>query len=205
MSTLGPGTYKAQAIDCALATAGNGTEQIAVLFDRIDENEERTGETITWYGYFTDGAIERTVESLRYMGWTGADLMDFANGLPPTCENFVEIVVEDEKDDRTGKVRAKVKWVNQRGRGAIAVRSRMDETAAKTFSASLKKRIAGLQAAAGVTKQPAQPQRQRQPASKAAQAQGRQAAAASASRRAVENEPEGRFDDASPVDDDIPF
>lgn len=146
------GTHKARAVDAALGMTQTGKEQVAVLFELTDGSCER----ITWYGYFTDATFERTVESLRYLGWTGTDLTDFIM-LPSECVNEVEIVVDDEDDQRGNPVR-KVRWVNS-GRG-VAVRDVLDDAQARAFGARMKARVAALQAKAGAPRPAPKPQPQ---------------------------------------------
>jgi hypothetical protein len=141
------GTHKARPIDCALGMTGTGKEQVAILFELVDGSPER----ITWYGYFTDGTFERTIESLRYLGWRGTDLIEFHHGLPAGVENEVDIVVEDEAD-QNGEPKRKVKWINSGG--GVAVKSVLDDAQARAFAARMKARVAALQAAGGGAKPP---------------------------------------------------
>jgi len=136
------GTHKARAIDCALGMTGTGKEQIGVLLELSE-----TAERITWYGYFTDGTFERTIESLRYLGWSGTDLLAFRSGLPSECVNEVEIVVEDEAD-QDGKLRRKVRWIN--GSGGVAIKETLDDGQARVFAAKMRAKVAALQAKTGV-------------------------------------------------------
>lgn len=129
-----PRTYRAKAVEYGLGTTAGGKEQLAVRFEVQDP--ETPGQSFTWYAYFTDAALERTIESLRHCGWTGDDLSDLS-GIE---RNEVSIVVEDEEYE--GKVRAKVRWVN--ALGGLALKSRMEGGQAKAFAASLKDRIRGL-------------------------------------------------------------
>jgi len=144
------GTHKARAVDCVLGMTGTGKEQVGVLFEHVE-----TGERITWYGYFTDGTFERTIESLRYMGWQGTDLLDFRQGLPAGCDNEVDVVVEDETDERDGKVRRKVRWVN--GNGGVAVKETLDDAQARVFAARMKAKVAALHAKTGGPKPASKP------------------------------------------------
>lgn len=180
------GTHRARPIDAALGLTGTGKEQIGIMFEHAE-----TGERITWYGYFTDGTFERTIESLRYIGWQGTDLTDFALGLPEGVANEVDIVVEDEEDQRDGTIRRKVRWVNSGG--GVAVKDRLSEDQARSFAARMKQRIAASQAKAGV-----KPTSSRPSAARAAQQQG--AAVASAVSRGPERTIDPGIDDA-----DIPF
>ncbi len=134
------GTYRAHAIDAALGVAGTGKEQIAVLFETVAAGEE-SPHRITWYGYFTEATFDRTIESLRHLGWKGNDLSIFGLGVPEDCHNEVEIVI-DHQPDPNGNIRARVQWINSGG--GLAMKSRMDEGQARAFAAKMKARIASL-------------------------------------------------------------
>lgn len=135
-----PGTYRARARTAAMGMTGTGKEQVAVLFDLLDHQ----GQSITWYGYWTEAAIDRTVESLRNCGWRGADVSDFTG----IDANEVFIVIEHE-DDLNGVPRARVKWVN--GSGGLAMRAALDPTQVKTVAARLKGAILASDRSAGRT------------------------------------------------------
>jgi len=128
---IGPGTHVAKVKNHVLAKTSTGIEQIAVTFETDDG-------TITWYGYFTDKAIKRTIESLKILGWNPeehdhqvASLHD--TGLLVGAE--AEIVVENEEYD--GRTRAKVRWVNSIGTGE-GVREKMDPGEAEAFSTRMR-------------------------------------------------------------------
>jgi hypothetical protein len=140
------GTYRARAVESGLGKASTGTEQVAVLFELLDEN----GLRITWYGYFSDKAYEQTVKALRACGWQGADpteLDTFAtSGLG---SNEVELVIEQETAiDAQGNAkgtRAKVRWVNVPGAGGIGLKSKLAPDEAKSFAARMKAKILALE------------------------------------------------------------
>lgn len=171
------GTHRVRPIDCALGMTGTNKEQIGVMFEIVDDPAQR----ITWYGYFTEATFERTIESLRHLGWRGTDLAEFHRGLPAGVDNEVDIVVEEEADNN-GEPRAKVRWINSAGSG-VAVKTVLDDQQVRAFSARMKARVAGLQAAGGTT-----PARTPAPAAVGAAARG----------------PE-RTIDPGIDDDDIPF
>jgi len=125
-----PGKYTARATDVALGMTETGKEQIAVSFEVVDGDQ--AGEEITWYGYFTEKTAERTIESLRHMGWQGNDLAAIAVDQLP---NEVSIVVD--ADEYNGVTRMKVQWVNRAGAG-LALRTRMAPDAASSFAARMK-------------------------------------------------------------------
>ena len=126
--TLVPGTFTARAVEGALGETSNGSPQIAVELQVLDDGY--TGETITWFGYFTEKTTARTMESLRILGWKTDDL----SNLDGITENEVKIVVvEDEYD---GKTRLKVNWINRPG--GLALKSPMTPDKARGFAAQMK-------------------------------------------------------------------
>lgn len=144
------GTYRAVPVDAALGKTGTGNEQIVVMFELADQSGRRIG----WYGYFTDKTFDRTVESLRHLGWTGDNLADFTAGLPADANQEVEIVI-DHEPDQEGNDRARVRWINS-GRG-VAVKDRLDEDQARAFGAQMRGRIAAMQGRRPSPPKPAPP------------------------------------------------
>ena len=134
---IAKGTYRARALDAALGITSTGKEQIGILFELADESAQR----IMWFGYFTEQTLDRTVESLRHLGWQGDNLADFSTGLPADCTHEVEIVIDHEAD-QTGELRARVRWINS-GRG-VAVKERLDDQAARSFGARMRARVAAI-------------------------------------------------------------
>jgi hypothetical protein len=124
------GTYTAKATDSALGKASTGTEQIAVSLQIT--SGEMQGQTVVWYGYFTERATERTLESLRHLGWTSDDI----TALDGLGEKEASIVIEHEPD-QSGQPRVRVKWVNGLGSG-IAMKERLAPNEAKALAARLK-------------------------------------------------------------------
>lgn len=111
---------------------GTGTDQIAVQFQIVEGELE--GATIVWYGFFSEKAAKRTIESLRFMGWQGVDLSALTiDDLP----NEVSIEVGTEAD-LEGKPRFKVQWVNALGDGAIRLKTKMDAGQKMAFAERLK-------------------------------------------------------------------
>jgi hypothetical protein len=124
----------------ALGEASTGKEQVAVSFAVPNENGD--GEHfVAWYGYFTEGAVDRTIESLRYMGFEGDNLLELV-GLD---KNEVELVIEDEEYE--GKIHEKVQWINKPG-GAL-VKKALEGDKAKTFAALMKEKFRIADASAG--------------------------------------------------------
>jgi len=106
---------------------------MAVLFE-ITEGP-LAGQRITWYGYFTDATIERTLESLEHAGWDGESELSAPKGLgSKTCS----IVVQHEEYD--GKMRAKVAWVN--GSAGLALKQALSKEEALSFDKRMKATLA---------------------------------------------------------------
>lgn len=117
-----PGKYRARAVEGDYGVAQTGTEQVAILFELLD-----TGEQITWYGYLSDRAADRTIESLITCGVT--DLQTLA-GL-----GSEEVELDIEHDTYNGTTRARVKWVNRLGSGGVGLKNRMTDGQKASFAA----------------------------------------------------------------------
>lgn len=140
---LTPGKYRAVPVAAALGYTLKGNEQIAVMFETLDP----AGERITWYGFFTDKTTDRTLQSLRYCGWAGADLSDFCEEqLPAGFDKEVELDVQNNEWE--GKIRLQVAWVNAPGGGAV-VKSALTKEQAKAFGARMKATIVALDKESG--------------------------------------------------------
>ena len=146
---LPQGKHRARAREWAIGEAGTRTKQIGVDFDLLD----RPGESIPWYGYFTEKALASTVKALRAMGWQGADVSDLDNRGGGLDANEVTLVVEHEPEldeqgvpmqDESGApmVRARVRWVN--GQGGVAMAKALTGNDLRAFGAQLRGAILAL-------------------------------------------------------------
>lgn len=120
--------------------AGTGNVQIAIGFEIVDEGSPDNGSNITYFGSFSDAAIEFTVQALRNCGWTGDDLVELpaladSGGLAET----VSLVVAHEEYD--GKLQAKVKWVNKPGSGRVKLKDPLDEGGIRNFAMQMRGKI----------------------------------------------------------------
>ena len=123
------GTFEARPLPGAqVGETGKGSMCVGVEFELID-----TGQHISWYGYFSEKAQERTIESLRFCGWTGTDL-DNLSEIGTKEKITVQLVIEHEEWE--GTTRAKVQWVN-RG-GGLRLNKPLSGNEAKAFAASMK-------------------------------------------------------------------
>lgn len=123
MSDIEIGKHRARATTAVLGTTSTGKEQIAVEF--VFDGGPNDGRHITWYGYFSDKTLDRTLDSLRHCGWSGDDLIDLSG----IDANVVELVVETEAD-RDGNPRPKVRWVNRISGPALKNQMSTDEASA---------------------------------------------------------------------------
>lgn len=123
------GTYRARVKSADFGFTSKGTEQVQVVFDVLDPDYD--GETVMWWGYFSEKTAERTMQSLRYCGWKGDDVTD----LKGISDNEVEVVVEHNTYE--GKTNARVAWVNRIGAG-VAVKAPMPEDKRKAFAKRMK-------------------------------------------------------------------
>jgi hypothetical protein len=135
--TLTNGTWKAKPLEAALGYASTGTEQVAVAL-RLLEGPD-SGQVVTWYGYFTDKTIERTFESLRYMGWSSDDLGDLS-----TVGTMDPYIVLGDEADQQGVVRTRVMWVNDPGGGGVALKDRMNAGDIAAFAQRMKGKAIAL-------------------------------------------------------------
>ena len=125
------GNYTAKATGSFdFGTAAQGTEQVAVEVEILEG--EHSGNFMTWFGYFTERTSERTVESLRLLGWQGEDITK----LEGLGSRRVSIVVEHE--EYQGKTSAKIQWVNRLGGLGVKLKAPMDDAAKRKFSARMK-------------------------------------------------------------------
>lgn len=182
-------TVRARAVQgsAALGVTGTGKEQIGVLFELLEGPDE--GKHITWYGYFTDAAVDRTLESLRHMGWQGHQLMDLST-IGDADAPDVTIVIEYEADQQ-GELRPKVRWVNKLSNG-VAMKERMDENQARAFSERMKGKVLSMNRGQGSA--PAPSSASSKPATRPS------------TQRTARGKPPARQDgDPGIGDDDIPF
>jgi len=132
---LVPDKYDARAIDAYLAETKSGKPHVVVDLEVAAGNF--MGERITAYLFLTDKAAERSIESLRHLGWRGTNIHDLVG----VTDNMVQIVVEREVYD--GRERAKVRWINRIGAPSMPA---LPESKAASINAALQSRIAAVDA-----------------------------------------------------------
>jgi hypothetical protein len=111
-----------------------GTPQVFVAFALLDG--PHAGRRLGWFGYFTEGSADRTIESLRLCGLKGDDL---ANAIKGPLDQEVQLVLEHEEYE--GKKRVKVSWVNAPGGGAFKMANPMNAQELRQFAAKFKSNV----------------------------------------------------------------
>lgn len=175
MTTI-QGAFKAYAKEWQLGVSESGKEFVAVLFEVSDG--EHAGKRFSWRGFFTEKTTDRTLDSLRYCGWS----CDNIAALTGMGSAEVDIVVEPEVYE--GKTYSRVKWVNKPS--SLSLKGAMNEGQAAAFAAKMRGLAMQHKQRAGVvapTRQPTQ----------ATRSNGRAAPGA------------GDFDAPPDYSDDIPF
>ncbi|MFH0899058.1 MAG: hypothetical protein V2A73_00370, partial [Pseudomonadota bacterium] len=132
-----PGRYRARPRSWALGETSAGKPQIAVEMALSDASLGI--ESLTWYGYFSEGALEIAIKALHAMGWEGIDLGDFLDSPALDTAKEVEIVVENEAYE--GRVYARVKFINSIREG-VALRQQMTPASVRAFAATMRGAIA---------------------------------------------------------------
>lgn len=139
------GKYLGRAIGTEWGRSQKGNMQIAVTCEITQACDEH-GKTITWFGTFSDAATEMAVRALRAFGWEGDDLSDLDNLDTEQCKRFlgreVELVIEEEEYD--GKVRSRVRFVNEPGTGKFAFKEPVGGNDLRRFAASMKSAIKAI-------------------------------------------------------------
>lgn len=131
---------RSKALEWKLGESDGGKPYLGVSFkvkDTLDGEEKFVG----WRGFFTEATTDRTIESMRYMGFEGDDLSNLV-GLD---KNEVELVVEDEEYE--GKMYPRVQWVNK-PRGPM-VKNELDGQKLSAFAAQMKSAFRAHDAAEG--------------------------------------------------------
>jgi hypothetical protein len=93
-----------------LTESKNGNPMVVVQFQFLDPPHTE----IRWNGMLMGKMLDRTLDSLRYCGWTGDDLSNIV--FPPGAE--VSLALENELYE--GKQHTKVKWVDRAGGAGVA-------------------------------------------------------------------------------------
>lgn len=134
MELIAEGKYRMRAVEHSQVTENENThnEEIRVLCEILEEGEFQ-GRYRTWYGYFTEATAERTIESLRTMGWRGNDITNIS--LEPDVE-FQGVIKHEAGRDDPGKIRDRIAFINRLA--GVYVGTPMDEGKKKAFAQRMK-------------------------------------------------------------------
>ncbi len=107
------GTFKAVVADWGVSKSKERqTPSVNVEFS-VDV--EGNLESITWFGYLTEAAKDRTIETLYKLGFNG-DLFGLAAGRQSSClDGGKEVILTISLEMYNGEPKYKVKWVNLPG------------------------------------------------------------------------------------------
>lgn len=140
-------TYRASCYATEVGITPTGTSYVRVHF--WCEAETAVATKTLW---LTEKAWPKTDETLKLLGWDAekhgfrfAQQLD-TGGESPIAKAAVEvdIVVEEEKNQQTGRVWPQVAFVNEPGKGGGGgPKERMDAAAAKEFDAQLRRMLGG--------------------------------------------------------------
>jgi hypothetical protein len=118
------GTYRAKGIAGSeqYGVTSNGNDQVVLDLELFD-----IGEMVSTFLVFTDAAAQYSIDRLRALGWSGADL----SNLSGIDQNEVEVRVK--YDVYKGEEKMKVEILT--GGSRVKLQDQMDDRAKKAFAA----------------------------------------------------------------------
>lgn len=132
------GKFRAQALEGSLGYSSTGKEELAVQFLILEGPDE--GKKITWWGYLSEAAADRTLQSLLYSGWDGQDV-SVLKGL-----GSKNVILDIQEDTYNGVTKTKVAWVNSLSAKPTHSPDRaMSESQKSSFAAKMRGRTLALQ------------------------------------------------------------
>jgi hypothetical protein len=135
------GRYKARGCEAKLAYTSAGAGQVAVDLVITEEESEYCGQHRTWYGSFTDKSTDRTLQSLRLLGWDSDDLSQ----LTGIDQHDVWVTIAHEEYE--GEIRDRAAFIN--ASAGLAVKTPMEEGDAKAFAERMKGHVLAHKAKSG--------------------------------------------------------
>lgn len=130
MEMLPEGTYTAHCVNAQLGFSKKGSEQIIATFKISDENFK--GREMTWYGSFSDKAMQYTLDAMKNCGFIGDDYSDLGS----MTRNEISLVIGHEANPNDGKIYARVKFINAIGRARVTAPMNADQI--RAFNAKMK-------------------------------------------------------------------
>lgn len=135
-------------------------KQVVIYFEILDG--PHAGARLPWFGYFTNAQCgrqklwQRTMDSLRYCGFKGNDLLTLNE---QALDQKVSIVAEwndyEREDEQTGETREikteRVAWVNRLGAGVIKLNKPLAKDTLRAFAAQMASRVSQSKEVEGET------------------------------------------------------
>jgi hypothetical protein len=158
MTLIPAGTWRARGVSAELGYTKENNEQVGVALQFSPGQDPAVdGQTLTWYGSFSEKSELHTLKALRALGWSSDSLADLSG----VDAAEVEVVVMHEPDLQ-GQLRARVRFINPIGSGGVAMRIKMSAEQAAEFAERMRGRVLALGAKAPQPR--AAPPSQRAPA-----------------------------------------
>ncbi|MDP2270898.1 MAG: hypothetical protein Q8K32_09220 [Archangium sp.] len=135
---------RSKALEWALGEWEGGKPYVGVSFKIKDSDGAE--KFVSWRGWFTEAATDRTIESLRHLGFEGDDVSNLI-GLD---KNEVDLVIEDEEytnEEGETKITTRVQFINAL-RGPM-VKTKLEGEKLGSFAAQMKAKFRAVDAAAG--------------------------------------------------------
>ncbi len=119
-----PSTYRSRVVNYTISTTKAGNPQVEVLFEFSQgEGVNASHHQMRWWGQMSEKALPYTLKNLITMGYRGTSNEDFAklaDGVESGMIDLsteVDLVLENETNEETGKSFLKIKWINAPGGG----------------------------------------------------------------------------------------
>lgn len=114
MAIAPEGKFEERCVSIGVDTTNSGTDFISADFEIVDMDENKF--KVEWRGWLTEKTMERTLKSLRLMGWDGDDIYE---DLSSAKRNKVQIDVRHE--EYKGKTTARVAFINELNPDPVAL------------------------------------------------------------------------------------
>ena len=169
---------QAKVVGASFGRAGGGTgnEQVAIQFEIVEASGagDEAGDSRTYFGTFTENALEITEKAMRACGWEGDDLREFKRAADAGDLGAVELVIEEEL--YKGEWNTKIRFINAPGGGRFKFKEEAEIAggALDTFAARMKA-VFSRPPQAGVNRVNQTQQRRSAEVAKSGGAAGRQA------------------------------
>lgn len=137
-----PGSYTGKLIDWAVTQTKAGMPQIVCMFEYLQDGKPLR---LSWFGSFQDKAVQRTFDTLRFLGLKGNDLSVLADGVQGKGLEVGKVanIVVEIRTDLNGKPRAGISWVNDPSRAQLT--KKLDKDTARGLLEVYSLRLSGTQ------------------------------------------------------------